>query len=318
MKHYTLGSDILDISAVSFGTTGLGTEISEADSFRLMDAYLDMGGNFIDTARVYSDWVPGETGRCERIIGDWMAARRNRSRVVLATKGAHPRLGSMHTARMSKAEVEEDLRLSLKALRTDAIDLYYLHRDDSTRPVEEILLMLEGFVKAGMIRRYACSNWRADRMLEAHAAARANGFMGFAANQVFWSLGSALSHGLADDTCVAFDEALEDAFRKTGILAAAYTSQAGGYFTKLEQGREVSGMFDTPGNLRVYDMARAIASETGMTMTALTLQYILSQPIPAVAVVGCKTMEQLADTMAGADQELQPERLSELETVINR
>lgn len=315
MKQYSLGAGLPGISAVSLGTTGLGTEITEAESFRLMDAYLDLGGNFIDTARVYSDWVPGEAGRCERIIGDWMAARRNRSRVVLATKGAHPRLGSMHTPRMAKAEVEEDLRLSLKALRTDAIDLYYLHRDDPSRPVEEILLMLEGFVKDGMIRRYACSNWRSGRMLAAHAAAVANGFMGLAANQVFWSMGSARCRGLADDTCVAFDAALHAAFRKTGILAAAYTSQAGGYFTKLEQGRAVSGMFDTPGNRRVYDKAREIADDTGMTVSAVALQYILSQPIPAVAVVGCKTLEQLSDTMAGADKELPPQRLMELDAV---
>lgn len=162
MKQYQLGNGIPAISAVSLGTSGIGTEITIEDSYRLMDAYLDMGGNHIDTARVYSDWVPGEIGRCERIIGDWMAARGNRNRIVLATKGAHPLFATIHTPRMSNAEVEGDLHLSLKAFRTDTIDLYYLHRDDRTRPVGEILEMLEAFARAGKVRRYACSNWRAD------------------------------------------------------------------------------------------------------------------------------------------------------------
>jgi aryl-alcohol dehydrogenase-like predicted oxidoreductase len=280
----------------------------------MLDAYLDMGGNFLDTARVYSDWAPGEAGRSERVLGDWLASRGNRSRVVLATKGAHPGLGSMHTPRMSLPEVEGDLHLSLKALRVDFIDLYYLHRDDRNRPVEEILSMLESFSAAGKIRRYACSNWRAGRMLEAYECSRRQGFRGFAANQVFWNMGSAHCAGLADDTCEAFAGDMRRAFERTGMLAAAYTSQAGGFFSKLEKGTDVFGsMYDTPGNRRLYRKALEIASRTGMAMTEIVLGYILSQPIPSVAVVGCRNMDQLAETMAAACRSLPPECLQLLE-----
>lgn len=316
MKKYNLGSSIPEATAVSLGVADIGTAIELGESYRIMDAYLDMGGNLIDTARVYSDWVPGEAGRSERILGDWMAERGNRNRIVLATKGAHPRLGSIHTPRMSAGDVEEDLNLSLKALRVDCIDVYYLHRDDRGRPVEEILTMLEGFRKAGKIRRYACSNWRADRMMEARACAAGRGFQGFAANQIFWNMGSVHSAGLSDDTCEAFDAPMREAFLATGMLAAAYSSQANGFFTKLEKGMPVHGsVYDTPANRRVYEKAREIAAGTGMSMTDIALSYILSQPIPSIAVVGCKNMGQLQTTMAAAETSLTQEQLAALEEI---
>jgi aryl-alcohol dehydrogenase-like predicted oxidoreductase len=309
----------LEVSAVSLGLADIGAAISEPDSFRLMDAYLDLGGNFLDTARVYSDWVPGESGRSERVLGDWLAARGNRNRIVLATKGAHPRLDSMTTPRMSPAEVEHDLDLSLQALRTDVIDLYYLHRDDRDRPVGEILDMLESFVRAGKIRQYACSNWRADRMLEAHAYAHSHGLQGFAANQIFWNMGNARSTGLADTTCEMFTEEMRQAFRSTGMVAAAFTSQAGGFFTKLDRGDDVkNSIYYTPANLLVYQKAKEIAAKTGVTIADIVLSYILSQPIPNYAVVGCRNTVQLGQTMAAADKPLTAEQLEELEQVINK
>jgi aryl-alcohol dehydrogenase-like predicted oxidoreductase len=318
MKYFMIDSIENNVSAVSLGLADIGAALTEQDSFRLLDAYLDLGGNFLDTARVYSDWVPGEWGRSERVLGAWLAARGCRDRVVVATKGAHPRLATMHTPRMSRAEVEEDLNLSLNALGIDTIDLYYLHRDDRAKPVAEILDVLEGFAKSGKIRRYTCSNWRADRMLEADKCAKAHGWKGFAANQIFWSMGSINSIGIPDDTCEAFNEEMRSVFASTGIVAAAYTSQAGGYFTKLDNGTAPSqSIYNTPGNQAVYRKAKEIAIRLGITITDITLSYLLSQPIPSYAVVGCKTMEQLRETMAAADKPHPSEVLKELEFVIS-
>ena len=320
MKTIHIDGIGMDVSAVSLGLADIGVKMSVDDSYRLMDAFLDMGGNFLDTARVYSDWVPGETGRSERILGDWLTSTGKRNRVVIATKGAHPRLGSMHTPRMSATEILEDIELSLKALRVDTIDLYYLHRDDRARPAGAILETLETAVKAGKIARYACSNWQADRMLEAHTCAQDNSFSGFAANQVHWNMASAQFSGLADDTCVTYGGALRQAFERTGIVAVAWSSMAQGYFTKLEEGGEesVEGMhpYHTAGNLRVWRKAREIKERLGLSMTAVALNYLLCQPTPAAAVVGCRTMEQLKDVMAAARESLPAEAIEELETVM--
>lgn len=320
MKKINIGG-IGRVSAVSLGLADIGTKYSEKDGYRMLDAYLDMGGNFLDTARVYSDWIPGETGRSERILGQWLAVSGNRDRVVLATKGAHPRLDSMNTPRLSAKDIVGDIELSMKTLRQDTIDLYYLHRDDRARPVEEILDTLEDCAKAGRIRRYACSNWRADRMLQAHACAMKHGFRGFAANQIHWNMASANCAGIPDETCETFNEEMYGAFVKTGMLAAAWSALAHGYFTKLHSGGEAAaacdGLYHTAGNVRIYRKAAQIVKDTGLTMTSVALNYVLLQPIPAVAIVGCRTMEQLKDVMTAAETSLPDHLLKELESSIN-
>ncbi len=321
MKMAPLRGTDWKLSAIGLGMADIGVGIGVPQAERMLDAYLDMGGNLLDTARVYSDWVPGEMGRGERLLGEWIRRRGGTRGFYLATKGAHPRLNSMHTPRMSPAEITGDVDLSLRALGVEAIDLYYLHRDDRGRAVEEILDTLEGCVKTGKIRAYACSNWQADRMEEAHACAARRGWQGFAANQVFWSMGSHNSRGLADDTCVACDPALRQAFERTGITAVAYTSQANGFFTKLAQGdpRAAQGgraIYDTAGNRRVYEAARAVCEQTGRTMTEVALSYLTSQPHPTIAVVGCKSEAQLHESMAAAQSDLSAQALAALERAI--
>ena len=256
-------------------------------------------------------------------MGDYLRERGNRSSLFIATKGAHPRLESMHTPRMSRAEVENDLNLSLKALGVDTIDLYYLHRDDRNRSVEEILSMMEDFVKAGKVRQYACSNWRTDRMLEAHDCAVKHGYNGFAANQIFWNIGAHNSAGLPDTSCEMYTADMGSAFQHTGMVASAYSSQANGFFTKLAQGdpsyaKGARCIYDTAGNHRVFAKAKEAAEKTGRTVTEIVLSYIISQP-NAIAVVGCKNMEQLTETMKAADRDIPTDILSDLEnTIYNR
>ena len=151
-------------SPICLGTADLGSAVNRSDSFALLDAYLDLGGNFLDTAKVYADWLPGERSTSEKLLGEWMRLRRNRQRIVLATKGAHPDLATMHLPRLSRAEIEADLHASLRHLQTDIIDLYWLHRDDPARPVEDILATLQDAVRAGKIRYFGCSNWRVERI----------------------------------------------------------------------------------------------------------------------------------------------------------
>ena len=120
-------NDDIRVSPIGLGTVNFGTGISEQDCFEQLDRYADVG-NLIDTAHVYGDWVPGERGQSERVIGKWMASRQCRELVVISTKGAHPRLSSMDSSRVKPEDIRLDLEESLRCLQTDVIDLYFLHQ----------------------------------------------------------------------------------------------------------------------------------------------------------------------------------------------
>ena len=167
----------LNPSVLCLGTANIGVRNTEAEAHALFDAFVSHGGAFIDTARVYSNWIPGELNRSERIIGDWLAKRRDRDRLIIATKGGHFNLED-RIPRLSAEELETDLSGSLHKLQTDYIDLYWLHRDDINRPVAELLDILHAFQQAGKIRHYACSNWTPERIQEANACAQKKGYSG--------------------------------------------------------------------------------------------------------------------------------------------
>lgn len=308
----------LKASVLCLGTGDMGAGIDRQGSFRMLDEFLASGGNFIDTASVYSDWIPGEASRSEKLIGAWMQERRNRSQVVLATKGAHPRLDSMHVGRLSPAEVASDLDASLKHLQTEVIDLYWLHRDDPTRPVAEILETLHRLALAGKLRYYACSNWRLERILEAQAYAREHAIPGFAAVQNLWNLAQPNPDGFADQTIAFMDEPLRQYHEQTQLAAVPYSSQANGLFHKLEKASAESlpanlqSWYVNPVTLERFKKLQALRQDTGLTTTQIVLGYLTSQPFPTFPIVGPKSSGQLADCLEAGEVVLTPEQIKRL------
>ena len=299
------GTPVDGARRISLGTALLGIT-GDGPAFDLLDAFDERGGSRIDTARVYSDWVPGEMGRSERIVGDWMRRRGNRDRLVLATKGGHPRLDAMGRARLSQREIRIDLEASLRALRTDAVDVYYVHRDDPRRPAGEIVEALEGFAREGIVRSYACSNWTAARIREATTHARAHGCRGFAADQVLWNIGSRSMRPPADPTMKVMDDDLLDLHRATGLAVAAYSSQAGGFFSRIDAaGGSLpdalrTNPYATPANLRLAGALSRLARELGAPVSHLVLAWLLARDVPVLPIVGCRTVAQLDDTIGAA------------------
>ena len=175
LTHRLLGRDV---SVIGLGTAHYGGRISKGLAFDQMDAYAAAGGNLIDTARVYGDFVTPKTGESEKIIGQWMEERGNREKIFLSTKGGHPPFDRMSRSRLSPREISDDLHESLEDLRCGYIDIYFLHRDDESRPVEEIVDTLEGFCAEGLIGMYAVSNWKTERIIEANRYAASRGSMG--------------------------------------------------------------------------------------------------------------------------------------------
>ncbi len=205
MEKLHLPDTLLSVSPICLGTSEFGTVVAEAEAFRLLDIFAESGGNFLDTALVYANWIPGELSISEKTLGRWLKARRNRDRVVIATKGAHPELSSMHIPRLSPDDIARDVDASLLNLQVERIDLYYLHRDDSLRPVGEIMEALHTQVAAGKLRYFACSNWCADRIREAQAYAELHDFQGFVADQMLWNLGVVDAEVMAEQGIVVMD-----------------------------------------------------------------------------------------------------------------
>jgi aryl-alcohol dehydrogenase-like predicted oxidoreductase len=175
-------------SRIVLGSVFFGTDISREHSFAVMDAYAKGGGNFIDTANGYALWLPGGVGASELTIGAWLRERGVRDRMIIATKGGHPRGDSGEFGDLSRPEIEKDLGQSLERLAVDAIDLFWLHRDQPTRPVSEIMEMLADIRESGRIRAYGVSNWELDRIEAANAYAKAHDLPPLAAHQPPFSL----------------------------------------------------------------------------------------------------------------------------------
>ncbi len=296
------GTD-LQPSVLCFGGGSLCQSDFQPEAFRLLDQYQDLGGNFIDTANVYGKWLPAASNISERYIGSWLASRKNRNRIVLATKGGHPDLATMGVSRLSRQDVLADLDESLKSLQTDYIDLYWLHRDDENRPVAEILGYLNDFVRSGKIRWFGCSNWKPARIREAIELSAAGRLQGLAANQLLWSLAEYRRDTLGDPTMVGMDEATWQLHRQVNLAAVPYSSQAHGYFQKLGQiGKDqikpdLRRMYDLPVNDRRFAAIGQMAEELPCTLDELVLGYLLAQPFPVFPIIGARTADQLALSM---------------------
>jgi len=305
--HYRLmpGTE-LNASVISFGGNSLIEVNAQEFAFDQLDLYTGAGGNFIDTANIYGRWLDPGLNHSELYIGNWMQARRNRHQIVLATKGAHPAWDALTVPRLDRDEVAVDLHQSLTALRTDYIDLYYLHRDDERVGVEEILGYLNDFVKAGKIRYFGCSNWKPARIREALAVAKARDWHSFVANQLMWSLAEASPAGFPDPTMVAMDPDSMALHRDHGLAAIAYSSQANGYFDKLERlgkakiSPALLKLYDSPKNDRRYARLRQIAGEMNLPAHEVVLGYLLAQPVPTYAVIGARDSDQLQASLKAA------------------
>ncbi len=298
---------LLQFSKIVLGTDYFGTTVSEKDAFLLMDVFMDAGGNCIDTARVYTAWLLDGEGASESLIGRWLKQRGNREKVVISTKGGHPPVKRMNEGRLSRACIESDLEESLKVLNVNEIDLYWLHRDEVTRPVEEIMETMSRLVSSGKIRAIGCSNWKIERIREANAYAQTHGLVPFCASQIQWSLAFSTPEAHKDPTIVCMNGEDYTWYLENNLPVMAYSSQAQGFFSMAAAhglnsiNQKAFERFLTPENIARLERVKAYAAQNGLSHTAVVLGYILCNRLPAMAIIGCKTMEQLKDSLTAAD-----------------
>lgn len=316
-KILLTGTDLI-VSSLSLGTVNYGVKTKEKEAFYQMDAYLDAGGNFIDTASVYGCFPPStEMHASEKVVGRWLKARNAYDKIVISTKGGHPLAGDKSfTIRLHRNELFSDVDKSLENLGVDVIDMYFLHRDDQTMPVGEIMETLEEIKRQGKIRHYGFSNWTVKRAKEAQEYCKKHGLSGFTMNQLMWSLAHITHEEIADKTLIAMDRETYSWHRDTQMSAMAYRSVAKGYFEKRKSGAPMRGdlvtTYKDPMNDALYDALLSLHEETGISMTALSLLYFIKQPFPSVAIASFTNDTQLKEGLSILTTDVTPEILSRI------
>lgn len=320
MRYVRIPRTDLTVSVLCLGTSPIGSRVPEAESLRLLDAFVAAGGTFIDTARAYAIWAPQGAGASETVIGRWLRDRGHADRLVVATKGGHPAWASIDTPRLSRAEVVEDCAMSRAALGLDSIPLYWLHRDDPVRPIADIFDTMELLRRRGDVRYYGFSNWSSARMAEALSYAADHGITGFVANQPMWSYAAINPAGIPDATSYAMDDAMLRLHRQTGLAAVAYTAQAKGLFSKWDRvgldglAPALRDAYDNERNRSRFEKVRRLSRQTGQSIAALSLAWLTSQPeFPVIPVVWAGNAAQMAEILPAGDLLLDAQALRELD-----
>jgi len=299
-----LGQSDLEVFRLCLGGNVFGWTADEQQSFAVLDAYVAAGGNFIDTSDSYSAFAPGNVGgESEAVLGNWFAARGNRSSIVLATKvGRKPDRQGLSRANIAVA-VEE----SLARLQTDYIDLYYAHADDPDTPLEETLATFDGLIKEGKVRYAAASNYTAPRLQAALETSDRAGLARYVALQPHYSL---VERG-------HYEGPLAEVCLREGLSCVPYWALARGFLTgKYRPGAEIdspraaqaSSYLDDHG-MRVLEALDGVATARNTSVPAVALAWVAAQPGVAAPIASARNPAQLAQILPGARLELSPHEL---------
>lgn len=298
-KYRKIGA--LSVHPLALGGNVFGWTADEPQSFAVLDAYAEAGGNFIDTADVYAAWVPGNSGgESETVIGNWCAARGNRAEVVIATKvGA----GFPEKRGLSAQAIRTGLEDSLRRLRTDYIDLYYTHYDDPSVPVEEYIATLDTLVKEGKVREIGASNVPAERLARALEFSDSAGLAKYVAIQPHYNL-------VSRDT---YEGELAAVAARHGLAAVPYWALASGFLTgKYRPGTAVDSAraegagkyLETDRGRRVLQALDEVAAAHSAELATVALAWLAAQPTVATPLASARTVEQLPPLLAVAGLEL--------------
>jgi aryl-alcohol dehydrogenase-like predicted oxidoreductase len=298
----------LDVYPICLGGNVFGWSADEAQSFAVLDAYVEAGGNFIDTADTYSAWVPGHTGgESEAIIGRWLAARKLRNEVIVATK-----VGQMPGFKgLSGKNIRAAVEGSLKRLGVERIDLYYAHRDDPETPLAETLGAFGGLVREGKVKHVAASNYSAARLREALDTSRRNGLPSYVALQPHYNLVHRQE----------YEAELAALCAQERIANLPYFALAKGFLTgKYRPGRTVESVRASGAEAYLDERGTAllaaldeIAAAHQTTLAAVSLAWLLSKPTVVAPIASARTVEQLRELLPAATLRLEPAALARLD-----
>jgi len=306
MQYHRLGNSGLKLSAIGLGTNAFGKRADREASISIIDAALERGVTFIDTANIYAGT------QSETIIGEALKGRREQ--VVLTTKAGLPTGSGVYDRGSSRRHLTQQLDASLKRLQTDYVDLFQIHTFDPDTPLEETLRCLEHFIQAGKVRYIGCSNYYAWELMKALSISKELGISSYISHQT--------SYSLADRTP---ERELIPLCLDQGIGIIPYFPLAGGILTgKYAQGVPEGSRADTDPNfnrflqektLTLSKQVHRLAQELNTTANVLSIAWLLHQPVVSSVIVGATKPAQLEENMKALDLKLNAEVLKELDAI---
>ena len=314
MLMRTLGRTGLRVAALCLGGNTFGWTTDQAASETVLDAYLEAGGNFIDTADVYSRWAPGNKGgESETVLGKWMAARKNRGAVLMATKVMGPMGPGPNDTGLSRQHIMAGVEDSLRRLQTDYIDLYQAHWDDRDTPLEETLRAFDDLVSQGKVRYIGCSNYHAWRLTRALWQSDKRGYARYECLQPKYNL------VFRDE----YERELEPLCREQGVGVIPYSSLGSGFLSgKYRPGAALPSTARAAGvqkgymNDRGFAVLAAIdkaAGKVGATAAQVALSWLAHRPGITAPIASATSVTQLKELLGGIELRLEEETTAELD-----
>lgn len=310
MERIKVGS--VNINNFVLGAGRLGDPKYKKECFNILDRYLDLCYNTLDVARAY------ENGLCEEFLGEYLK-NKNREDVILISKGGFPlSRKEMHKTRLSKEELQKDIDASLKALNTDYVDIYFLHRDDCLKTPEELIETANEFIKQGKTREIGASNWTAGRIQQANDYAIKNNLKPFTVSQINYSYALTTPALTGDITHITMNDIEYMWYKETQFPIIAYSVQAKGFFSKQISKEELkpSGKLSylpLKENFRRFERIKKLSEEKNIPIPALLLSYVLSKDINSAVIGGFSKTEQLNESLVGIDLRLTEKELHYLD-----
>ncbi|MGC2694801.1 MAG: aldo/keto reductase [Candidatus Angelobacter sp.] len=302
MKKRKLGKSAIEVSPLMLGGNVFGWTADEPTSFKILDAFVASGLNFIDTADSYSTWVPGHKGgESETIIGNWLKRSGKREQVVIATKVGSEIPGQGKG--LSRAWIIHQVEASLKRLQTGYIDLYQSHRDDASTPVEETLEAYAKLIAQGKVRAIGCSNFTAERVQESLTASQKHGWPRYESLQPHYNLYER----------AAYETTLEPLALKEKLGVIPYYGLASGFLTgkyrsqddlsKSPRGQAVKKYLNDRG-FRILQALDQVAEKHQVTPAQVALAWLMARPSIAAPIASATSVEQLNELVRATELEL--------------
>ena len=307
-----LGNSGIEVLPLCLGGNVFGWTADESTSFKILDAFVEAGFDFVDSADVYSKWVPGnQGGESESIIGKWMKERGNREKVIVGTKCGHVMGMGAGKKGLSKRYIFEAAEASLKRLQTDYIDLYQAHQDDPETPLEETLDAFVLLMKEGKVRAIGASNYKAERIDEALKISKAKKLPRYESLQPWYNLYDREE----------YETTLEPLCLREGLGVINYYSLASGFLTgkyrsKTDiqgkaRGSRVEKYFDQRG-FRILEALDQVANEYNSKPARVALAWLIARPSITAPIASATNLDQLADLIEATKLNLSPSAIDRL------
>lgn len=317
MQYRNLGTTGLKMSVIGLGTMQWAWRATVEESFDIMDAFLDYGGNFLDTANIYSNWVPDlEAGSSETVIGQWLHSRRCRDQVVLATKVRGDMTSRITDRGLSRHHIMTAIDESLRRLQTDYVDLYQLHWPDAETPIEETLSTLDDLIRQGKVRYIGCSNFEAWQLMEALWCSDKHNLHRFVSLQPHYNLVHRRE----------YERELAPVCTRFGVGVVPYSPMAGGFLTgkyrpdampDTPRAGSVASKYIRAETWKVLEAVAQIARNRNTWPGAVALAWLLSRPAVVSPIAGANSIAQLKANLEAVELELSADELHQLTEASN-